>query len=133
MPRVEARIEVDEVVGMFVADHDAVDVGEGDVALEVRQRSGARVDPQVEPVVLHEIAARRGAGVGPRAARAEDDELHVTTSTTPIAVERTPPSSGPRKWCEMRRNISGSPVVRNSCRNSPWPRRSRFDETSAAD
>ena len=130
VPRVERGIQVDEVIGVLVRDNDRVQVGDVDVLLQVRQGPGARIHPQVEPVVLDEVARGGRVGVRPGTAGAEDGQLHETPSTTRTSTGVTPASSGPRKRWATRRNCVGSPVVRNSCRGSFRPSRSREDTRS---
>src|SRR5581483_9118462 len=118
-----------------------VDVGQPDVALQVGERPGAGVEPEVEARVPDQVPARRRVCVRPGPARAQNGQLHVdplggdaggavTPSTGLTSTPPIPPTCGPRKCWATTRNCSGSPVVRNSCRGSVGSVLSRSADTS---
>ena len=111
---IEARIDIDEVVGVPMGDHQRVDVGDADVLLQPRERPGTGVHPEVEPVVTHQVAAGGARGPGPRPAGTEDGQFHVPPPTGWAWAARTSKSSGPKKTSARRWNIAGSPVAKNS-------------------
>ena len=102
VPRVERRDDVDEVVRMAVGDQHRADVVHADDLLESRERPGPGVDPQVVPVVRHEVAAVLAARPGPGALRAQDRQLHAPSRLT-CSTPRSR-TSGPRKTSASRWN-----------------------------
>ena len=80
-----------------------------DPLLEPRERSGARVEPEVRALVAEQVAARRPAGSRPGPAGPEDGQFHEPPPTGWAWAARTSRSSGPRKTSARRWNSSGSP------------------------
>ncbi len=75
-PRAQQRIEVGAVIRMPVADQHGVDrLGRG-VPEQARQGGVSGIDEQAESGVLDEVAAARLLRGGPRAAAAEDRQVH---------------------------------------------------------
>ena len=110
---VEAQ-HVGPVVGVGVAQHDGVDVGQATWRCSVGHRPRAGVEPQRGAAAADQVAAARPARAGVRAAAAEDGERSAPTSTGSTSSISGPSSRRPR-----RRNQSTSPDDSQRCCRRP--------------
>src|SRR3982751_4539678 len=130
MARVERRDDVEEVIGVAVRDQQTAKVADGQVLLQPRERAGAGVEPQVEPVGAEQVPAALTCGARPRALRAEHGQPHAASSA--ITARSTSPTSRPSTCSARRRNADGSPVVANACSGGVSASRSASARTSSA-